>query len=116
MNPINKNLGNIVTQIDNTYPWGQRISFFPKMLKATFQKTWRGASRTKILLAFAGFLYVLSPIDFIPELILGPFGLADDMVILALGALYLTKKTDQYISDSTPPKTVQGTIIEIDNI
>ena len=88
------------------------------MVKATFQKTWSGASRTKILLSFAGFLYVLSPIDFIPEIILGPFGLADDMVVLALCAIYLVKKTDEYMDTSiiTKTNTITGTIVEIDNL
>ena len=29
--------------------------------------------------------YILSPVDAIPELVLGPFGLADDAVALAVG-------------------------------
>jgi uncharacterized membrane protein YkvA (DUF1232 family) len=34
------------------------------------------------------FLYIISPIDLMPEIILGPFGLVDDF-----GALFLAIKT-----------------------
>ncbi len=34
-------------------------------------------------IALAGFGYVLSPIDVLPEVLLGPFGLVDDLLVVA---------------------------------
>ena len=36
-------------------------------------------------IAFAAVGYILSPIDILPELLLGPLGLADDLLVLAVG-------------------------------
>jgi uncharacterized membrane protein YkvA (DUF1232 family) len=41
-------------------------------------------SKTQVGLIIAGLLYVISPFDFIPELIAGPLGIADDAAILGL--------------------------------
>jgi uncharacterized membrane protein YkvA (DUF1232 family) len=35
------------------------------------------------LIALLGVFYVASPLDLMPELIFGPFGLADDLIVLA---------------------------------
>lgn len=36
---------------------------------------------TKVVFGGLGILYIVSPIDFIPEALLGPFGLVDDAAI-----------------------------------
>jgi len=41
-------------------------------------------NRTQVALIIAGLLYVVSPFDFIPEIIAGPLGIADDAAILGL--------------------------------
>jgi uncharacterized membrane protein YkvA (DUF1232 family) len=41
-------------------------------------------SRAELALILAGLLYVVSPFDFIPEIIAGPLGIADDAAILGL--------------------------------
>lgn len=41
-------------------------------------------SKAEVALIIAGLLYVISPVDFIPELIAGPLGIGDDAAILAL--------------------------------
>jgi uncharacterized membrane protein YkvA (DUF1232 family) len=51
-------------------------------LRLMFDGRVDGASKFIPVLAV---LYVLSPIDFIPEIALGPFGLVDDIGILLLG-------------------------------
>lgn len=35
-----------------------------------------------IIVTILGLIYIFSPIDFIPEAILGPIGLADDLIVL----------------------------------
>jgi uncharacterized membrane protein YkvA (DUF1232 family) len=43
----------------------------------------------KVLFAVACALYVLSPIDFMPEAILGPLGFVDDLGAMAAGIMSL---------------------------
>ncbi|MFN9904821.1 MAG: DUF1232 domain-containing protein [bacterium] len=43
-----------------------------------------------IILAVFFFLYLLSPLDLVPEAIFGLLGLLDDMVIFLLLSMYLT--------------------------
>lgn len=40
------------------------------------------------MLAFAVFVYVISPIDFIPEGIFGIFGLVDDFLVIVYMLVY----------------------------
>jgi uncharacterized membrane protein YkvA (DUF1232 family) len=41
----------------------------------------------KVLLAVACAIYVISPIDLMPEALLGPFGLVDDLGALVAGVI-----------------------------
>ncbi|MFN8183620.1 MAG: DUF1232 domain-containing protein [Candidatus Nanopelagicales bacterium] len=41
-------------------------------------------TKSQVALIIAGLLYVISPLDIIPELIAGPLGIADDAAILGL--------------------------------
>ena len=43
-------------------------------------------SKTEVAMIIAALLYVVSPFDFIPEIIAGPLGIADDAAILGLVA------------------------------
>lgn len=43
----------------------------------------------KVLFAMACVVYILSPIDFMPEALLGPFGLIDDAGALVAGVASL---------------------------
>ena len=42
--------------------------------------------------AAAAILYGVSPVDVLPELMLGPLGLADDVVVLAVAALFVVRR------------------------
>lgn len=55
-------------------------------------------SRLYILVVLlVGLLYLLSPIDFIPEGIFGVFGLADDLVAVVMALLYGVNLYRQYL-------------------
>src|SRR4051794_2712691 len=59
---------------------GQRLLALPRMFAAT--ATGRYDGRLRLLLVTAATLYVVSPVDFVPEAFLGIFGLADDAVMI----------------------------------
>ena len=48
-------------------------------------------SKTQVAMIIAGLLYVISPFDFIPEIIAGPLGIADDAAILGLIAAVIMR-------------------------
>ena len=48
-------------------------------------------SKTEVALIIAALLYVVSPIDVIPEAIAGPLGLGDDAAILRLIAAMIMR-------------------------
>ena len=45
----------------------------------------------KFVTVLACVVYVVSPIDLVPELFLGPFGLIDDAVVVLVGLRSLVK-------------------------
>ena len=78
--------------------WGQRIRSIPSMIKDTLAGRWTGASRFGVTMSLLGLLYVVSPLDLIPDFLL-PFGLIDDLGIAALSVAYLVRNTDAYLDD-----------------
>lgn len=44
----------------------------------------RTMSRSELFIMLAGLIYVLSPVDIIPEIVAGPLGLADDATAVAV--------------------------------
>ncbi|MEZ5118879.1 MAG: DUF1232 domain-containing protein [Candidatus Nanopelagicales bacterium] len=48
-------------------------------------------SKGQVALIIAALLYVVSPFDFIPEIIAGPLGIADDAAILGLVAAMILR-------------------------
>jgi len=45
-----------------------------------------------ILILIGAFLYFLLPIDFIPEILFGPFGYIDDVLVLIFAVFSFLKK------------------------
>ena len=92
------------------------------MLGATLNGKFPGATKSAVGLSLLGIVYVISPLDLVPELFLGPFGLADDAGILAMSVGYLVASSDRYLHwrlGTTGPETttqhdgdvVQGTVL-----
>ena len=65
---------------------GKRASDFAvllSMLRAYIKKQYTDISKSTILLAIAGLIYVVNPMDVVPEYILG-VGLLDDAAVLGI--------------------------------
>jgi len=88
---------------DPHFSWGQRVRAVPGMLLATLTGRTGGAPRAAVAAAIAGIVYVLSPLDLLPELALGPIGLLDDAGIAAFSVGYLIRCADRYLRLTTPP-------------
>ncbi|MGL4173225.1 MAG: YkvA family protein [Actinomycetota bacterium] len=62
---------------------GQQAKAVPRWLAATLRGRYPGTSRNRLLLLLLALGYVVSPIDFVPEVILPFLGFADDTVVLS---------------------------------
>ena len=62
---------------------GAQLAAVPRMLAAGFTGRYPGLAKYRIVLAALGLLYVISPVDLMPEILLGPLGLGDDALVTA---------------------------------
>lgn len=74
----------------------QKIPDIYRMIKM-WRKGQYPVKTIDILLPFLGFLYVLSPIDILPEIAIPVLGLADDFAVLALVIPKILKEVDKFL-------------------
>jgi len=79
------------------HPLGTRIGAVLPMLRDAFTGRWVDAPRFKLLAGLAGIVYVLSPLDLMPEILLGPFGLGDDLAVAALAVAALLGSAEDWL-------------------
>ncbi|MGH3735969.1 MAG: YkvA family protein [Micromonosporaceae bacterium] len=75
----------------------ERFKAFPRLLGARFRGAYQELSWGRLGLIAAAVLYVISPVDFVPELLLGPIGLLDDGVVIAWIAGAVLDETERFI-------------------
>lgn len=74
---------------------GKRLSAIPRMIRASLRGEYDGGARL-FAMAAAG-LYVISPIDLVPEALLLVFGLVDDAVVGVWLAGALLAETERFL-------------------
>jgi uncharacterized membrane protein YkvA (DUF1232 family) len=74
---------------------GHRLAALPRMIMATVRREYDGGYR--LLLMAAATLYVLSPIDVVPELFLLLGGLIDDAFVITWLAGALLAETERFL-------------------
>jgi uncharacterized membrane protein YkvA (DUF1232 family) len=74
---------------------GRRIRAFPRMVMATLRGQYDGGFR--MFLMAAASLYIVSPIDALPELFLSVFGLIDDAVVASWLIGTLMAETERFL-------------------
>ncbi|MBE1484914.1 YkvA family protein [Plantactinospora soyae] len=77
-------------------PLGKRLAALPRMIRATTRGEYDGGLRLAMMTAATA--YVLSPIDFAPELMLMLFGLADDALMVTWLAGAVLAETERYLA------------------
>lgn len=90
------------------HPLGQRLGAVLPMLRDAFTGRWVDAPRFKLLAGLAGVLYVVSPLDILPEVLLGPFGLGDDLAIAVVSVAVLLGSAEDWL-DSRDAQPATGT-------
>lgn len=76
---------------------GERASALPRMVAAVRSGEYTGTSMVTLGLVVAGTAYVVSPIDLLPEGVLGVLGLADDAMVLGWVATTLVEETERFL-------------------
>jgi uncharacterized membrane protein YkvA (DUF1232 family) len=76
---------------------GERAGAVPRLVRATVRGEYHGTSAGKLALMLAAAGYVVSPVDLMPEGLLGVFGLADDAMVLSWLATRLVEETEQFL-------------------
>ncbi len=86
------------TEEGKDYKWAEYIMFAPDLfhllIKMSFDKEVPTAEKAKLAAAIA---YFVSPVDLIPEALLGPIGFADDIAVAAWVLNSIVNDTDPEI-------------------
>jgi len=98
---------------------GARLTALPRLVWATFRGEYAGTSRARLVAIVGALLYVVSPVDLIPELVLPLIGLGDDAVVIGWIAVALINETESFLSwerdrDQVPAEVFRGDVIRGD--
>jgi len=85
------------------HPLSQRLLAVPPMVWATLRRRWPGAPKVRIFGGLAGIVYLITPIDLMPEVFLGPFGIGDDIALAAASVAALLSAAESYLDMRDAP-------------
>jgi len=95
-----------------------RVGSIPRMVRDVLKGDYDGLGRGRLLLMLAAVLYIVSPVDLLPEAILTIPGLADDAAVAAWLVASLLGATSAYrlwengqVSTADDPRVVPGEVI-----
>lgn len=89
----------------------ERLSAVPRMVGATLRGEYAGVTRWRLLALFGALLYVVSPVDLVPEGLLTVVGLADDAVVIAWMAAALVTGTEDFLHWERGRQTVPSHVV-----
>ncbi|GAA4087467.1 MULTISPECIES: YkvA family protein [Actinomadura] len=91
-----------------------RIRAVPRMLKAVLRGEYKGLPYRTLGLLAVGLVYILSPIDAVPEILVPVVGLADDTGVALWLAAVLVKAAGDYVNweRGGRPTVVVGDVID----
>jgi uncharacterized membrane protein YkvA (DUF1232 family) len=91
---------------------GARLAALPRLVWATIRGEYAGTSGWRLVGIFAGLLYVISPIDLVPELFLPFVGLGDDALVISWIAASLINETESFLGwEQERSRTVRGHVV-----
>lgn len=91
---------------------GTRLTSLPRLVWATIKGDYAGTSRRRLLLVLGALLYVVSPVDLVPEMFLPLLGLGDDALVISWIAAALINETETFLCwERDRDRTVRGDIV-----
>jgi uncharacterized membrane protein YkvA (DUF1232 family) len=89
-----------------------RFTALPRLGRATLEGRYDGLGLGRLLLLLMATMYVLSPIDLMPEVLLPLLGGADDLAVLAWLAGALIGEADRFLDwESQTPTAHRSTVV-----
>ncbi|GAA0730127.1 DUF1232 domain-containing protein [Dactylosporangium roseum] len=89
---------------------GRRLAAIPRMIKATFKGEYDGGARLAMIAA-AG-VYIVSPIDAVPELFLLVLGVVDDVAVAGYFAGALLDELERFLEwEKQRDSVIQGQVV-----
>ncbi len=86
---------------------GRRLAAIPRMIRATMRGEYDGKSRLGMMAVAA--MYIVSPIDLVPEAIFLVFGLVDDAAMAAWFAGAVLDETERFLEwERRRARTIPG--------
>jgi uncharacterized membrane protein YkvA (DUF1232 family) len=76
---------------------GDRLRALPRLVKATVLGRYVGTTRMRLAVMALAAVYVISPVDLVPELFVPLLGLIDDAFVLAWLAGAVLLETERFI-------------------
>ena len=77
---------------------GARLSCLPRLTRAVAKGEYTQVGPTRLALLAAAAAYVVSPVDLLPEALVGVVGLADDAIVLGWLTTALIEDTDGFLA------------------
>ncbi|MBP7988790.1 YkvA family protein [Candidatus Microthrix sp.] len=74
-----------------------RVSALPRLVRATAKGAYQDTPASQLALMVGALAYLITPVDLMPEALLGPFGLLDDAFVLAWLAGSVVQATEDYL-------------------
>ena len=99
-----------------------RLASIPRMARDVMTGRYDGLSRGRLMIMVLAVVYIVSPIDLLPEAVLPVVGLADDAMVAAWLVAALVAATSAYghwegnRSFSTGPTVVPGHVVREDAV
>jgi uncharacterized membrane protein YkvA (DUF1232 family) len=91
---------------------GAQLAAAPRMLGASLSGRYPHLARGRMALAVLGILYIISPIDFIPEAAFLIFGLGDDALVTAWVVGAVLSETERYLQwEALQRRVVVGEVV-----
>ena len=91
---------------------GERLRALPRLVRATARGEYAGTNLGRLLLLAAAVAYVVSPVDFAPEALMGLLGLADDAIVVSWIATTVVNETEQFLAwEEQRSRTVMGDVL-----
>ena len=92
---------------------GDRFAAVPRLVAATLAGRYRGVSPGRLGMLALGLLYIVSPIDLAPEVLLPVIGLADDAFVGVWLVGNLLDETGRFLAwERTAARTVPGEVVD----
>lgn len=77
---------------------GERVRSLPRLIRSSLSGSYPELGRGRMAMFLLALLYLVAPVDVVPELFLSLLGLTDDAVVaLWLGGAFL-RETDRFLS------------------